>query len=115
MTATLPLGQHWISFALSPSRLLLHDKLVKMSSSGEKIVGHSDVDVEANVLADKAEGINASNADDTPTDRYATGNNNDGVTIVDFNGPDDPRNPMNWSSRKKTFTIVLVTLMTILS
>ncbi|OAA63486.1 cycloheximide resistance protein [Niveomyces insectorum RCEF 264] len=35
--------------------------------------------------------------------------------IVDFEGPDDLENPMNWSTRKKSFTIFLVTMMTILS
>lgn len=85
-----------------------------MSSSSDKTTLHSDVDVEANVLADKPE-ANVNNTDDTPTDKDAPESDNVGLTIVDFNGPDDPENPMNWSSRKKTLTIALVTLMTILS
>lgn len=35
--------------------------------------------------------------------------------IVDWDGPDDPENPLNWSGRKKvvaTATISLITLLT---
>jgi hypothetical protein len=35
--------------------------------------------------------------------------------IVDFDGPDDPENPMNWSMARKTSAIVIVTTMTLLS
>ena len=35
--------------------------------------------------------------------------------IVNFEGPDDPENPMNWSARKKTTQIIIVTTMTLLS
>lgn len=35
--------------------------------------------------------------------------------IVDFEGPDDAENPMNWSTGKKTIQIVIVTTMTLLS
>jgi hypothetical protein len=35
--------------------------------------------------------------------------------VVDFDGPYDPENPMNWSSAKKTTQIVIVTTMTLLS
>lgn len=35
--------------------------------------------------------------------------------IVGWNGPDDPENPMNWTSRKKVTAIGIVSLITILS
>lgn len=35
--------------------------------------------------------------------------------VVDFDGPDDPENPMNWSTLKKTAAIALVAVMTLLS
>lgn len=35
--------------------------------------------------------------------------------VVEFDGPEDPENPMNWSTSKKTVTIVLVSMMTFLS
>lgn len=35
--------------------------------------------------------------------------------VVDFDGPDDPENPMNWPSAKKTVAIAIVSLMTLLS
>ena len=35
--------------------------------------------------------------------------------IVDWDGPDDPANPMNWSSGKKVAAIGIVSLITMLS
>lgn len=35
--------------------------------------------------------------------------------VVDWDGPDDPANPMNWSSRKKFTALGLVSLITVLS
>lgn len=35
--------------------------------------------------------------------------------IVDWNGPTDPENPLNWSSPKKLATLFIVTLITFLS
>lgn len=35
--------------------------------------------------------------------------------IVDWDGPDDPTNPMNWSSSKKVVAIGIVSLITMLS
>jgi hypothetical protein len=35
--------------------------------------------------------------------------------IVDWDGPDDPANPMNWASRKKTTAIGIVSAITFLS
>jgi hypothetical protein len=35
--------------------------------------------------------------------------------IVDFDGPDDPESPENWSSSRKVTAIVIVTAMTLLS
>ncbi|KAI9658975.1 MAG: hypothetical protein M1821_001935 [Bathelium mastoideum] len=43
--------------------------------------------------------------DETPKD----------ANTVDWSGPDDPENPMNWSSRKKITAIGLVSLITLLS
>jgi hypothetical protein len=35
--------------------------------------------------------------------------------IVDFDGPDDPENPLNWSTARKTTALAIVTMMTLLS
>ena len=35
--------------------------------------------------------------------------------IVDWDGPDDPANPMNWPSAKKLTAIGIVSLITVLS
>jgi hypothetical protein len=32
--------------------------------------------------------------------------------IVDWEGPDDPANPLNWSSARKTFIIIIVSAVT---
>lgn len=37
------------------------------------------------------------------------------ANIVDWDGPDDPVNPMNWSSSKKFGAIGIVSLVTMLS
>jgi hypothetical protein len=35
--------------------------------------------------------------------------------IVDFDGPDDPENPLNWSATKKTTAMIFLMSMTALS
>jgi hypothetical protein len=35
--------------------------------------------------------------------------------VVNFEGPNDPANPINWSTRKKFLNITIVSLMTLLS
>ena len=35
--------------------------------------------------------------------------------IVNWDGPDDPENPMNWNSRKKAAAIGIVSFITLLS
>jgi hypothetical protein len=37
------------------------------------------------------------------------------ANTVDFDGPDDPENPMNWSSSRKITAIIIATAMTLLS
>lgn len=36
-------------------------------------------------------------------------------TIVDFDGPNDPEHPLNWSTTRKTTSIVILTLTALLS
>lgn len=35
--------------------------------------------------------------------------------VVDFDGPDDPEHPLNWSTTRKTASIVIVSLTALLS
>jgi hypothetical protein len=35
--------------------------------------------------------------------------------VVDFDGPNDPENAMNWTTARKTTAIIIVTSMTLLS
>jgi len=35
--------------------------------------------------------------------------------VVNFDGPEDAENPMNWSAAKKSTQIIIVTSMTLLS
>ena len=37
------------------------------------------------------------------------------ANIVDFDGPSDPENPLNWSTSRKTTSIVIVSLTALLS
>jgi MFS transporter, DHA1 family, multidrug resistance protein len=32
--------------------------------------------------------------------------------LVDWDGPDDPENPQNWTTRKKAFTTILICILT---
>ena len=59
----------------------------------------------------------------TPTDNIQPGTGSplandiskDNVLIVDWDGPDDPENPFNWTVKKKlgaTMSIALITLLT---
>jgi hypothetical protein len=34
------------------------------------------------------------------------------MNVVDFDGPNDPENPLNWSKRLKWFLVILVSLLT---
>lgn len=57
------------------------------------------------------EDVSCNKPPDEPSIEKSTGN----LNVVDFDGPDDPENPMNWSSPKKTAAITVVSLMTLLS
>lgn len=35
--------------------------------------------------------------------------------VVDWNGPDDPKNPMNWPPRKKNTIVALISLITFIT
>lgn len=35
--------------------------------------------------------------------------------IVDWDGPDDPENPMNWSNNKKWLNVVLISALTLVT
>ncbi|CAK7224642.1 hypothetical protein SBRCBS47491_005619 [Sporothrix bragantina] len=65
----------------------------------------SDIDVEAEADLTSA----------TVNNPKLEGLSDNGFTIADFDGPDDPENPLNWSSGKKFFLLFSVTIMTILS
>lgn len=57
------------------------------------------------------EDVSCNKSPDEPSVEKSTGD----LNVVDFDGPDDPENPMNWSSPKKTTAITVVSLMTLLS
>ncbi|CAK7237298.1 hypothetical protein SEUCBS140593_009912 [Sporothrix eucalyptigena] len=80
-----------------------------MSTSSEKMdQPSSDADIEADR---RPATINSGDHNDDKAPKVTE----DGSTIVDFDGPDDTENPMNWSSGKKLFLIFSVTIMTVLS
>jgi hypothetical protein len=49
--------------------------------------------------------------DQVPSETKSTNDPN----IVDWDGPNDPENPMNWPTSKKITNIALVSLITLLS
>ena len=65
------------------------------------------------------ESSNNAQALDVDLERSSIKESSDGLAkdpnIVEFDGLEDPENPMNWSSSKKNVTIVLVSMMTLLS
>ena len=56
-------------------------------------------------------------ASDIPTHDIATQDEKDpqDPNIVDWDGPDDPENPLNWASSKKLAAMTIVSLVTMLS
>ena len=51
-------------------------------------------------------------------DREKSGVEGEGLrdpNIVDFDGPNDPEHPLNWSTTRKTTSIVIVSLTALLS
>lgn len=65
-------------------------------------------------------------SEESPSDRILTGDDRErgsqadqekapDPNIVDWDGPDDPSNPLNWSISKKTTTISMVSFLTLLS
>lgn len=41
------------------------------------------------------------------------GNDDIGQEIIRFNGPEDPADPLNWSSRYKWSVVILVSMMSL--
>lgn len=50
-----------------------------------------------------------------PTPKENTPTDPTDPNIVDWDGPDDPSNPMNWSTAKKLSTLTMVSVVTFLS
>lgn len=71
-------------------------------SQGSEFVPDTTTSVEADVGRNVIGGRPAEEAEKDPN-------------VVDFDGSNDPEHPMNWSQGKKTTSIVIVTLMTLLS
>ncbi|TVY81919.1 Efflux pump rdc3 [Lachnellula suecica] len=78
--------------------------------------GSDEVDVEKNETGEKhavnspASSTTGKNVDDTASKPAFDAS--ESSATVDWDGPDDPKNPMNWSSRKKWLTIALVSYIT---
>jgi len=70
----------------------------------EKLEKGSDVNDNGSQQSGDASGDNNNNNN--------TDNNSSQEIIVGWEGPDDPENPMNWASSRKTFTIVMVSAVT---
>ena len=54
-------------------------------------------------------------AGSTEAGHDADGGNTSDVLIVDWEGPDDPENPMNWPTRIKITAISIVSILSFLS
>lgn len=45
-------------------------------------------------------------------DEESNGSDIENTNIVDFDGDNDPANPLNWSKKRKWFLVILVSLLT---
>lgn len=73
-----------------------------------KTLVHNAADVEAPAVdkdTDVEAGSQATKTTEEPHD----------PNVVDWDGPDDPENPMNWPQHKKVLNIVLISLFTFLT
>lgn len=64
-----------------------------------------ETDIESSSFEKSSEGEKSRKPGEWPRD----------PNIVDFNGPDDPENPLNWSTARKTTSIVIVSLTALLT
>ncbi|KAF3809416.1 MFS transporter fsa7 [Colletotrichum gloeosporioides] len=62
-----------------------------------------------------AEGLAVENGPDPEKNGVKGGEPPRDPNIVDFDGPNDPEHPLNWSTTRKTITIVIVSLTALLS
>lgn len=72
--------------------------------------------------ADGEKGDNMSDRQPTPSTTKDSellekdaGNKAQDGDVVDWDGPDDPENPMNWSNNKKWLNIVLISALTLVT
>jgi hypothetical protein len=90
-----------------------------MNSINKETGSNTDLSsaTETRLAADMSRKSTAVNYDGEKSslDANSTGQAQKDPNIVDFDGPDDPENPMNWSSARKTTAIIIITTMTLLS
>lgn len=84
--------------------------------------GHdADIDLPINVDLEKGAQSNAvSTHSNAPTlaekgDAAEEGQEENDPNIVDWDGPDDPQNPMNWTEKKKWSNIATLSLVTLIT
>lgn len=85
-----------------------------------------DVGIQASRKVEFSQTINMSSADPekdgiasdaTPTNGSSIGESPKEVVdpnIVDFDGPDDPEDPFNWSPRYKWITVITLSMMSLM-
>jgi hypothetical protein len=56
----------------------------------------------------------ALSAADIPMASATLGDHVDSAHIVDFDGPDDPADPLNWSSKYKWSMVVLISVLSLI-
>jgi hypothetical protein len=87
-------------------------------SSTFESLAHDPISIQGSTpLADLKEknDIEAAHTSSLSTDSLSSkeaSSRNEEANIVDWDGPDDPRNPQNWSGRRKWLTVALVSAIT---
>lgn len=85
----------------------IYETTITAARNGEAANGHVDETEQQKRIsardAEKADGANFRREEPVP------------VTHVDWDGPDDPDNPMNWPRFKRNWQVIIVALIQLLS
>lgn len=75
-----------------------------------------EVDVEKRADSPEQQQTIPQNTDDTRSSLKDAGDNvSPDATIVDWDGPEDPKNPKNWPESEKWLNVVLISVLTLVT
>lgn len=75
----------------------------------------SGLNADSGDAGDLEKGAPASLREQDGQDEHPPDNSNQDPNVVDWDGPDDPENPLNWSLKKKGILITSISVITFLT